>query len=260
MDWSAWRRTLPGALVVCALAAGACRLEVALELPLSAIERAGTDKEVELFVHTEMRIPIPSADECADYTARIERALRKRLIEFETWGCGTEGVSSYLNANFKMPMRHMDWKEYAATRKATVNGESLVTLLATQPDDAPERTGLLLALNRPELEKMKKEMGGGWGEFLKLEEASLTVRLKNDGKEKRRFRISGAFVDDEPIPTQEVLDLPWDVMTEIRLSNVAMTSFAEFGLAPVVSVLEPESSSAGWWDRARGWVASLAGW
>lgn len=238
MDLVGIRRALARGLVLLGLAAGACRLEMTVDLPISAIERVPDETKNTFLIPAEMRIPVPFTDSCTRYMLKFGRPLSKRLKEFEMEGCASNGFSSYIKARFELPLRFLELSEWAVADALLLRPHSMIALAAIRPPDDPPRTSVLLFVSKEGIEELKREIGETWVDTVSLDESQVTVRLINDRGELRKFRVFGVFVADQPRTNIEILDLPAESNISIRLSNVDVSSVLTYGFTPMFSVVD----------------------
>jgi len=159
-------------------------------------------------------LPLPSADECAEYKQRYDRvfAKSKDFKDMEYVKCTDGDMNDYIEYEMDVPLRLTDDPE--STMKGAVE-------FIRHSEEGPKGEKLILIrTNPPSLYDLDELLRDEFFQGLDLSDTSPLIRLSNDMRSDQLFSITHAFVQNEPViyPTTFRLE-PRDSI-DIRLSDV----------------------------------------
>ena len=206
--------------VALAFIASGCKMNLAAEVYLSDILEARASPEV-VTTPATLAFQIPSVDECAEHTGKIEAIMAGVVTEFQPKGCERVDSDSFLLANTQIPLLVSDsqWQKADALFGLVV--------LAVETGDI----GVALVMNLAKYKVLTGRLDDEFGQSVDLGASKVTLTLRNDLRTTASFNVEGVFLDGAPVIAITTSDLERRHNAEIRFSNVATAHLAKYGSA-----------------------------
>lgn len=211
------RALAAGAVAVFTFVCG-CKLSVSPELYLTDLRDVAVNGTTGVSVPTTLAFEIPTSSECEEYTAQITDLMGGSFPEFAAKGCEDKGMDSYLMANASLPL--------VPSEEAWKQANSLFGILASAGE---EHITVFMALDLEEYAAVSDKVESEFFQDLELENSTLKFEVNNDGRETMGFRVSGAFVNAEPVVFTKEYSLERRQKVDVTLSDVRVAYLAKHG-------------------------------
>ena len=209
-----------------------CKMEMVTELYSSDL-RATSAGEENLTTPATLALPVTSADDCAEDTAKIVVIMKGIVDPFEPTGCERRDMNSFMLADLQIPLLDSvaDWEQVDA-----------LFGIISQPDKEDSKyLKVSIMMNLGLYGILSERVKDEFYQTLDLDESSISIVLNNDEREDVTIFVEYAFVQGQP-----ELSLSHNVSrrgkVKIDLSNVSVSFLGRQGSAPVFALLNEGES------------------
>jgi len=208
---------------VCFVLVAACKPQVSADIyAADIIEVAETGESIEIPVR--MGLPIQNEDECEEDKNKMLPALMK-------FGTGVQFISckEVTGKMHDLLIVEMIGQMVRTLDSGVSEIEGMFGVAVTQLDDGSFLVDFLKTKN---VDRAVSEIDQNYQfQDIKLNDIELRVSLHNDLRNTIKYEIDGSFVDDNPVDSPQMFELPRRGRIEIVPSNVRSQSFVVTGRA-----------------------------
>ncbi|QCG92706.1 hypothetical protein E6C67_01980 [Azospirillum sp. TSA2s] len=222
------------ASIACLLVASlsACKVDSRYEVFIGDAFEVASAADKLSSANSNFRIEMPSSKQCEENKDRLGAILLKYYSDLSALSCAKDGFKDYLDFAAKAPI----FNEKGKLPTGSVSGVSV----AQTSVGGFDAITLYAVLDKARFQTLEAELKG-INQQAKLEVASVTVELNNDGRETYQIRGPSAFVNNEP---QLELSINSERRSKktIRLSDVSVSDLVRSGKTPFMIISPPRNS------------------
>lgn len=208
-----------------------CKFSMRSEIYISDVEALATSDTQMLFVNTQLKLEMPSEEECQNKAGEIIEMLSQYFEEVTNPQCVTEGFSGYLLLDVKIPMVKYKGEE------TDVPTKGFYRFYVTQEEGI---SYLLALLDREEFDRFNQRVKEKFFDSIAPEDLTIEFVVRNDSRKKIRVTGYSAYMNGTPIFDSGFVDLENRENLEILLSRIHTDYFYSQDDVIVASFGKPE--------------------
>lgn len=215
------------ATVAVALGVSACQMDTDTEVYVGDVREVYETGE-RLTTPVDLKVEMPSTDQCAENRGEVESIMEEHLPGFEARECGREDFQAFLYASARIPVVSAEQVESVGDLDSLLG----IAVSRDQGFDIEEVYALQLYVDPERLSELNRYIQSEYYQDIDIAGSMATVRINNDERETWTVMAEYAYVDGEPgLWTEREVERRDRV--SVRLSDVARSHMAQYSYAPI---------------------------
>jgi len=212
-------------LLVLALFLTGCGGRVVTDLYVQDIMETVEGLEQPLYTLSTITVESPGEE----YNQQLIELLMQNFRDARNSRTTTEDYTSYVSVDVKVPILILE--DYELLWE---NDEAIGIIVVDTEDGT---AGFGLGLNSDKLDQLFAAFAEQIWDTASIEDFTFTIRLLNDAPGITFASLQGVYVNQDPVPYEEVFEMARRDVLEIRLGDVARDTAYQYGVV-VVGVVE----------------------